>query len=154
MAMRIEQKSANGIRARAEQSNAQRNGWDTATDILLLQYLHFHHPWRSKCWRKPGTKIRNLIKGGVSEPLAIRCGISSKAYWRSAKTKGIQIALNDEWLKKQGLISLRDRWISFTHHSRTAHCGSACWVVWGLREKTLSYPIYVPILSRNNVVSA
>ncbi len=36
-----------------------------------------------KCWRKPGTKIRNLIKGGVSEALAIRCGISSTKSRRS-----------------------------------------------------------------------
>jgi len=78
-----------------------------------------------KLWRKIHTKIRNLIKGGVSESLAVRCGISSKAYWRSAKTKGIQIALNDDWLKQQGLFSLRESWISFTHNSRTAHCGSA-----------------------------
>jgi len=62
--------------------------------------------WRSKC----------------GEPTV---GALGEAYWRSAKTKGIQIALNDEWLKKQGLISLRNCWILFTHHSRTAHCGSA-----------------------------
>lgn len=78
-----------------------------------------------KMWRKPRTKIRNLMKMGVSEVLAICCGISSKAYWRNSKTKGIQIALNDEWLKKQGLFSLRESWISFTHKVRTAHCGSA-----------------------------
>ena len=78
-----------------------------------------------KLWRKIHTKIRSLIKSGVSESLAVRCGISSKAYWRSAKTKGIQIALNDAWLMQQGLFSLRESWISFTHNSRTAHCGSA-----------------------------
>jgi RNA-directed DNA polymerase len=70
-----------------------------------------------KCWRKPRTKIRKLIKGGVSEDLAIRCGVSSKSYWRNSKTKGIQIALNDNWLKLQGLFSLRESWISFTHQS-------------------------------------
>lgn len=79
--------------------------------------------WKS--WRTPRTKIRNLIKLGVSKVLAIHCGISSKAFWRSSKTKGIQIALNDEWLKQQGLYSLRDNWISFTHQFRTAHCGPA-----------------------------
>jgi len=45
---------------------------------------------------------------GVSEVLAIDCGIFSKTDWRSSKTKGIQIALNDAWLKQQGLFSLRD----------------------------------------------
>jgi len=56
------------------------------------------------------------MKMGVSKVLAICCGISSKAYWRNAKTKGIQIALNDQWLKQQGLFSLREGWISFTHN--------------------------------------
>ncbi len=69
-----------------------------------------------KMWRKPRTKIRNRMKMGVSKVLAICCGVSSKAYWRSSKTKGIQIALNDEWLKQQGLFLLREGWISFTHN--------------------------------------
>lgn len=65
-----------------------------------------------KQWRKPRTKIRNLIKLGVPTKLAIDCGLSSKGYWRSAKTKGINMALNDQWLKEQGLVSLRDHWVS------------------------------------------
>lgn len=65
-----------------------------------------------KQWRKPRTKVRNLIKLGVSTKLAIDCGLSSKGYWRSAKTKGINMALNDQWLKQQGLVSLRDQWVS------------------------------------------
>lgn len=74
---------------------------------------------------KSGVTIGRLLKGSASESLARKCGISSKGYWRNAKTKGIQIALTDAWLKQQGLFSLRDSWISFTHHSRTAHCGPA-----------------------------
>jgi RNA-directed DNA polymerase len=62
-----------------------------------------------KQWRKPGTKVKkNLIKLGVSTKLAISCGITSKGYWHSAKTEGIQIALSNNLLKEQGLISLRD----------------------------------------------
>ncbi|NOY74000.1 MAG: hypothetical protein GXP14_16805 [Gammaproteobacteria bacterium] len=53
-----------------------------------------------KMWRKPRTNIRNLMNKGVSDVLAICCGISSKADWRSAQTKGIQIALNNERLKR------------------------------------------------------
>ena len=65
-----------------------------------------------KQWRKPRTKIRNLIKLGVPTKLAIDCGLTSKGYWRSSKTKGINMALNDQWLREQGLISLRDQWVS------------------------------------------
>ena len=65
-----------------------------------------------KQWRKPRTKVRNLIKLGVPKRLAISCGISSKGYWHSARTEGIQMGLTNDWLARQGLISLRDQWIS------------------------------------------
>ncbi|WP_227662293.1 group II intron maturase-specific domain-containing protein [Klebsiella pneumoniae] len=41
--------------------------------------------WRQ--WRKPRTKVRSLMKLGVSERLAIACGITSKGPCRSSKTK-------------------------------------------------------------------
>jgi RNA-directed DNA polymerase len=52
---------------------------------------------------------------GVSQKLAISCGASSKGYWRGAKTEGIQIALNNKLLKEQGLVSLKDIWISLRY---------------------------------------
>lgn len=64
-----------------------------------------------KQWRKVRTKVRNLIKLGVSQRLAISCGISSKSYWHSARTEGINIALSNEYLAEQGYYSLRDRWM-------------------------------------------
>ncbi len=71
--------------------------------------------WRQ--WRKPRTKVRSLIKLGVSERLAISCGISSKGPCRSSKTKGINIAISNEFLATQGLVSLKDIWISI-HYER------------------------------------
>lgn len=38
--------------------------------------------WRQ--WRKPRTKIKNLINFGVSTKMAIDCGITSKDPWRSS----------------------------------------------------------------------
>ena len=70
--------------------------------------------WRQ--WRKPRTKVRALIKLGVSERLAISCGITSKGPCRSAKTKGINIAISNEFLARQGLVSLRETWIKI-HYS-------------------------------------
>jgi len=70
--------------------------------------------WRQ--WRRPRTKVRALIKLGVSERLAIACGITSKGPWRSAKTKGINIAISNEFLVRQGLLSLRETWINI-HYS-------------------------------------
>jgi RNA-directed DNA polymerase len=65
--------------------------------------------WRQ--WRKPRTKVRNLMKRGVHVQSAVACGITSKGPWRSAKTPGINQALSNDYLKSEGLYSLRDGWI-------------------------------------------
>lgn len=66
--------------------------------------------WRQ--WRKPRTKVRNLMRRGVHVRAAVACGITSKGPWRSAKSPGINQALSLEYLKSEGLYSLRDGWIA------------------------------------------
>lgn len=70
--------------------------------------------WRQ--WRKPRTKVRNLLRRGVHIRAAVACGITSKGPWRSSKTPGIQHALSNAYLSSQGLYSLHDGWIRL-HHS-------------------------------------
>lgn len=65
--------------------------------------------WRQ--WRKPRTKVRNLIKRGVAIRSAVACGLTSKGPWRSSKTPGIQQALSNDYLLKAGLFSLQSGWI-------------------------------------------
>jgi RNA-directed DNA polymerase len=65
--------------------------------------------WRQ--WRKPRTKVRQLMKRGVKVQAAVACGTTSKGPWRSAKTPGINQALSNAYLKSEGLYSLRDGWI-------------------------------------------
>lgn len=65
--------------------------------------------WRQ--WRKPRTKIANLMKRGVGTQWAVTCGMTRKGPWRSSKTPGIQQALSNDYLKSEGLFSLRDGWI-------------------------------------------
>lgn len=71
--------------------------------------------WRQ--WRKPRTKVRNLMRLGVRVQAAVACGITSKGPWRSSKTPGINQALSNAYLKTEGLYSLRDGWIKL-HHSK------------------------------------
>ena len=66
--------------------------------------------WRQ--WRKPRTKVRNLMRLGVHVQAAVACGITSKGPWRSAKSPGINQALSLDYLKSEGLYSLRDGWIA------------------------------------------
>jgi len=65
--------------------------------------------WRQ--WRKPRTKVRNLITRGVAVQAAVACGLTSKGPWRSSKTPGIQQALSNDYLRNAGLCSLRTGWI-------------------------------------------
>ena len=71
--------------------------------------------WRQ--WRRPRTKVRSLMGLGRSDArvhvqAAVACGITSKGPWRSAKTPGINQALSLDYLKSEGLYSLRDGWIA------------------------------------------
>lgn len=68
-----------------------------------------------KQWRKPKTRIQNLIRLGVSIKLAIFIGLSSKGYYRLAKTKAVQLGINNEWLKTQGLVSVKEQWVKFRY---------------------------------------
>ena len=70
--------------------------------------------WRQ--WRLVRTRIGKLIKLGVGIQTAVACGRTSKGPCRSSKTPGIQQALSNDFLKAEGLFSLRQGWISL-HHS-------------------------------------
>lgn len=64
-----------------------------------------------KQWRLTRTKVRQLLKLGVSKKQAIFTAISAKSYWRLSKTLATQSGMTNEWLQQQGLISFRDLWI-------------------------------------------
>ncbi|MCU7806232.1 MAG: group II intron reverse transcriptase/maturase [Candidatus Thiodiazotropha sp. (ex Lucinoma borealis)] len=64
-----------------------------------------------KQWRKVKTKVRNLLKLGVKQKLAVFCGMSSKSYWHSSKTEGINKGLSNKYLKDLGLVSLKEKWV-------------------------------------------
>jgi RNA-directed DNA polymerase len=70
--------------------------------------------WRE--WRKPRTKVRNLMRLGLQTQAAVACGITSKGPWRSAKSPAINQVLSLDYLKSEGLCSLRDGWIAL-HYS-------------------------------------
>ena len=65
--------------------------------------------WQQR--RKPRTRVRSLMRLDVLVRSAVACGITSKGPWRSAKTPGINQALSLDYLKSEGLYSLRDGWI-------------------------------------------
>lgn len=64
-----------------------------------------------KQWRRTRTRIRNLIRLGVPEDMAIPAGSSNKSYWRNSKTPAINLGLSNEYFAKLGLVSLTNRWV-------------------------------------------
>jgi RNA-directed DNA polymerase len=64
-----------------------------------------------KQWRRPRTRIANLLKLGTNKRHAILTGISRKGYWRLSKTLATQTGMTNEWLEQQGLLSIRTLWM-------------------------------------------
>ncbi len=73
-----------------------------------------------KQWRKPRTRIQNLLKLGASKLHAIKTGLSSKGYWHLSRTLATQSGMTNEWFKELGLVSVRDIWIKVQGYDNTA----------------------------------
>ena len=64
-----------------------------------------------KQWRLCRTKISHLLALGVDKWTAIATGVSGKSYWHLSRSKATQVGMTNDWLKKQGLVSIRDLWM-------------------------------------------
>ena len=72
-----------------------------------------------KQWRYCRTKVRNLRKLGMPLRAAIAVGLSRKGPWHLARTLATNGGMNNEWLKSQGLISIKELWVNI-HYPATA----------------------------------
>ena len=63
-----------------------------------------------KQWRRPRTKVRNLVRLGVSLDMAIQHAVSRKSYWRLSRTPATRYAMPNKWLEQLGLLSLKQLW--------------------------------------------
>ena len=59
-----------------------------------------------KQWKKPKTKIRNLLKMGVAMELAWKAGNSRRGYWFTTHTLAINMAMTKERLINSGFYDL------------------------------------------------
>ena len=66
-------------------------------------------------WRRRWTRIGNLLKMGVGREQAISTGRSSHGPWHLSRTYATQLAMSNEWLEQQGLVSFKDLWIALAH---------------------------------------
>lgn len=73
-----------------------------------------------KDWKRPGNRRRQLLRLGVSQERVKLASRSRKGYWRMSGNSLVQLALNDTYLKQQGVISLRDLWVTFKYGDQNA----------------------------------
>jgi len=71
-----------------------------------------------KQWRLPRTKIRNLRKLGSSLKAALDAGLSRKGPWRLARTLPTQTGMTNQWLKDQGLVSVKELWVNIHYPAK------------------------------------
>jgi RNA-directed DNA polymerase len=72
-----------------------------------------------KQWRYCHTKFHELTKLGTFLRTAISVGFSRKGPWRLSRTLATQLGMNNQWLKDQDLLCLKDLWVTI-HYPATA----------------------------------
>lgn len=63
-----------------------------------------------KQWKKIRKRCESLQKLGVSFEIAFNCANTRKGYYQICKTRYIQFAINNERLRKRGLVFLQDQY--------------------------------------------
>jgi group II intron reverse transcriptase/maturase len=81
-----------------------------------------------KRWKRGPTRYRELVALGVPRWQA-GAGAANHGPWRMAHSPVVQMALSNQYLKEQGLISIEKRYKELRISRRTAGCGPACPVV-------------------------
>lgn len=72
-----------------------------------------------KQWRRCRTKVRNLLRLGTELGTAIRAGMNRNGPWAMSRRLAAHSGLTNEWLKDQGLVSVKELWVR-RHYPATA----------------------------------
>jgi RNA-directed DNA polymerase len=65
-----------------------------------------------KQWKRPRTRRKRLIRLGIDRDVVHMATRSRKGPWRMSQNKWVQMAMNVEWLSRQGVPSVREQWES------------------------------------------
>lgn len=108
-------RSVQSIRPTLEKLKEYMRGWlnyygiaDMKNRIEDLNKWLYHRIrmciWKQ--WKKPKTKVRNLLKMGVPEDLAWQAGNSRRGYWFTTHTVAINMAMTKERLINSGFYDI------------------------------------------------
>jgi len=72
-----------------------------------------------KRWRYRRTKIRELLRLGVPQSVAVPVCMSNKGLWRMSRSLATTSGLTNIYLKELGLVSVKELWLNM-HYPATA----------------------------------
>jgi RNA-directed DNA polymerase len=72
-----------------------------------------------KRWRYRRTKIRELLKLGVPQSVAVPVNMGNKGPWRMSRSLATTSGLTNQYLKDLGLVSVKELWVNI-HYPATA----------------------------------
>lgn len=84
-------------------------------DHWLRRRVHMCY-WKQ--WRYVRTRVHNLLKMGDHPNVAISMSLSRKGPWKCARTLATQTGMTIQWLKDQGLLSVKEEWVKI-HYPTT-----------------------------------
>ncbi len=114
-------RSVQSIRSALEEIKVYARGWLNYYGIASMKKPiedingWLYHRIRMciwKQWKKPKTKMRNLLKLGVSKDLAFKTANSRRGYWFVTHTVAVNIALTKERLIRIGFYDLANAYQS------------------------------------------
>ena len=71
-----------------------------------------------KQWRYARTKVRELLNLGTYLKTAISVAISRKGPWHLSRTLATQTGMTNQWLKDQGLLSVKELWVNIHYPTK------------------------------------
>ena len=91
-------------------------------DEWIRRRVRLYH-WKQ--WQRPRARRRNLIKLGINPKEVHRASRSRKGYWRMSQNSLVRFALNNRYLKEQGVPELREIWIRLHYGDKPKSTGKA-----------------------------
>lgn len=83
-----------------------------ALDSWLRRRMRLYH-WKQ--WGRPRTRRRNLLSLGVKRDEVHKASRARKGHWRMSQNSLVRKAMTNQWLAKQGLLSLEKQWCSIRY---------------------------------------
>lgn len=136
--LRLHSKSKAKLRCKLKELTCRSNGWGyerrkQALRQYIVGWIGYYHlaemktllqetdEWLRrrlrmciwKAWKKPKTKVANLIKCGIDKYQAYMWGNTRKSYWHTADSYILHIAVTNERLRLQGYVTLYDEYVKW-----------------------------------------